>query len=69
MIRYSSRSAAALPDGPAASLKISDGAGRARQPVMVALLRRLGARGVEAALGESPVLGHSLPVGSVSPVV
>jgi hypothetical protein len=36
---------------------------------MVALLRRLGARGVEAALGESPVLGHSLPVGSVSPVV
>ncbi len=58
--------AAALPDGSAAALKISDGAGRARQPVMVALLRRLGAR-VE--LGDPPVLGHGVPVGSVSAVV
>jgi L-asparaginase II len=57
--------AAALPDGSAATLKVSDGVERARQPVMVALLRRLGAR-VE--LGDPPVLGHGVPVGSVSAV-
>jgi len=58
--------AAALPDGRAVALKIADGSDRARQVVMVALLRRLGVQepGL-AALAERPVLGHGKPVGAV----
>jgi len=58
--------AAALPDGSAVALKIDDGAGRARTPVLVAALRALG---VEAAvldeLATTPVLGGGRPVGEV----
>ena len=58
--------AAALPDGSAVALKIEDGAGRARMPVLVAALRALG---VDAAalddLAEVPVLGGGLRVGEV----
>jgi L-asparaginase II len=62
--------AAALPDGRAAALKVADGAGRARQPVMVGLLRALGLDGHDGLdeLAEPPVLGHGEPVGSVSAV-
>ena len=58
--------AAALPDGRAVALKIDDGSGRARAPVMVAALERLGVR-VEALaqLAAPPVLGHGEPVGSI----
>jgi L-asparaginase II len=56
--------AAALPDGRAVALKIEDGAQRARPPVMVAALRRLGVD--EPALAElatAPLLGGGRPVG------
>jgi L-asparaginase II len=58
--------AAALPDGRAVALKIADGSDRARQVVMVAVLRALGVQepGL-AALAERPVLGHGKPVGAV----
>jgi L-asparaginase II len=58
--------AAALPDGRAVALKVDDGAGRARTPVMVAALRRLGID-VPAfdALATTPVLGHGERVGEV----
>ncbi|MEU6524709.1 asparaginase [Streptomyces sp. NPDC046924] len=57
---------AALPDGRAVAVKISDGAGRARGPVTAAALARAG---VEPALltgfaGE-PLLGGGRPVGDV----
>src|SRR4051812_715757 len=55
--------AAALPDGRAAALKITDGAGRARPPVLAWALEQLG---VDAAatehLREVRVLGHGEPV-------
>jgi L-asparaginase II len=56
--------AAALPDGRAVALKIEDGAARARLPVMVAALRRLGvdSPGLDA-LAEDPVLGGGRVVG------
>jgi L-asparaginase II len=58
--------AAALPDGRAVTLKVEDGAQRARPPVMVAALRALG---VDAAvldeLAEAPLLGGGEPVGAV----
>lgn len=58
--------AAALPDGSAVALKIDDGAARARVPVLVAALRRLGATGdVLDALATLPVLGGGRPVGEV----
>ena len=65
--------AAALPDGRAVALKIADGSDRARQVVMVELLRRLGVldlgvpESTLAALAERPVLGHGRPVGAVVP--
>ncbi|MEV1069215.1 asparaginase [Streptomyces sp. NPDC050263] len=60
---------AALPDGRAVAVKISDGADRARVPVTAAALARAG---VDPALltefaGE-PLLGGGRPVGSVRPV-
>jgi L-asparaginase II len=58
--------AAALPDGTAVAVKIADGASRARAPVLVAALRRLGVDApVLAELAETPVLGHGEPVGAV----
>jgi L-asparaginase II len=58
--------AAGFDDGRAVALKIEDGAARARMPVMVAALRRLG---VEASaldeLATVPVLGHGERVGEV----
>ncbi|MFN0281412.1 MAG: asparaginase [Kineosporiaceae bacterium] len=71
--------AAALPDGRAAAVKVADGGDRARVPVLVALLRRLGVDvpgsdvpGVDPdaldALADVPVLGHGEKVGSVEVV-
>jgi L-asparaginase II len=57
--------AAALPDGRAAALKVADGGARARQPVMVGLLRELGVE-VPERLADQPVLGHGQPVGAVT---
>jgi L-asparaginase II len=53
-------------DGRAVAVKVDDGAARARVPVVVAALRRIG---VESAafneLATTPVLGHGEPVGEV----
>jgi L-asparaginase II len=58
--------AVALPDGAAVAVKIEDGAARARTPVLVAALRRLGADApVLDGIAETPVLGHGAPVGAV----
>ena len=61
--------AVGLPDGRGFAVKIADGTQRARQVVMVALLR---AAGIEAEglqdIGTVPVLGHGQPVGGVLPV-
>jgi len=57
---------AALPSGAAVALKIDDGAARARVPVLVRELRRLGAIGaVLDDLSEVLVLGGGHPVGAV----
>lgn len=58
--------AAALPDGRAIALKIADGGDRARPPVMVAALQRLGidTAGV-ASLVEERIIGHGRQVGTV----
>ncbi len=60
---------AALPDGRAVAVKISDGANRARIPVVAAALARAGID--PAALAEfagEPLLGGGKPVGSVRSV-
>lgn len=58
--------AAALPDGRAIALKIADGANRARPPVMVAALARLGVDVSELApLVEEKIMGHGRQVGVV----
>jgi L-asparaginase II len=58
--------AVALADGSAVALKVEDGAGRARTPILVAALRRLG---VDAAvlddLATTPVMGGGRVVGDV----
>lgn len=62
--------AAAMPDGRAVALKIADGASRARPPVMVEALARLGVD--VSSLGElarPAVLGHGRPVGEVRAVL
>jgi len=58
--------AVAVPGVGAVAVKIDDGAMRARMPVTVSALRRLGVAG-EALEGyaEVPVLGGGLPVGSI----
>jgi L-asparaginase II len=58
--------AAALPDGRAVAVKIEDGAGRGRAPVIVAALERLGVD-IEpvAGLRTAAVLGHGEPVGQL----
>lgn len=62
--------AAALPDGRAIALKIDDGGQRARSPVMVAALRRLGVD-VSAldAFATTPLLGGGQRVGEVRAVL
>jgi L-asparaginase II len=58
--------AAATADGAAVAVKVADGTGRARTPLLVGGLRRAG---VHAAildeLAEAPVLGGGHPVGSI----
>ena len=57
--------AVGLPDGRAIALKVSDGANRARPPVMRAALERLGVglEKVDPATWDSPVWGHGRRVG------
>lgn len=58
--------AVALPGVGAIALKIDDGAGRVRMPVLVSALRRLGVGApVLDELAESAVLGGGVPVGAV----
>jgi L-asparaginase II len=57
----------ALPDGSAAALKIEDGAARARTPVAVAILARLGAQ-PPVELATTMVTGGGYPVGVIRPV-
>jgi L-asparaginase II len=58
--------AAALPGVGAVAVKIDDGATRARMPVLVSGLRRLGVRAPALAdLAELPLLGGGVPVGAV----
>jgi L-asparaginase II len=61
--------AAAFPDGRAVALKIADGGDRARPPVMVAALRRLGVdvAGVAPRV-EERIMGHGRQVGTVRAV-
>ncbi|WP_320069497.1 asparaginase [Micromonospora sp. RTGN7] len=61
--------AAALPGVGAVAVKIDDGATRARMPVLVSALRRLGARGpVLDEYAAPPLLGGGVPVGAVRPL-
>ncbi|MFF3864453.1 asparaginase [Micromonospora sp. NPDC001898] len=61
--------AAALPGVGAVAVKIDDGAARARMPVLVSALRRLGVRApVLDEYAELPLLGGGLPVGAVRPL-
>jgi len=58
--------AAALPDGRAIALKIADGGDRARPPVMVAAMQRLGIDTTAVAgLVEERIMGHGRQVGVV----
>lgn len=58
--------AAALPSGAAVAVKVADGAQRARLPMLVGALRRLGVQApVLDELAEVPVLGGGRQVGSV----
>lgn len=58
--------AAALPSGAAAAVKVTDGAQRARPPLLVGALRRLGLQApVLDELAEIPVLGGGRQVGAV----
>jgi L-asparaginase II len=58
----------ALADGRAAAVKCDDGGSRARTPVTVAILRRLGVA-VPGELAAAPVLGAGLPVGEIRPAI
>jgi L-asparaginase II len=61
--------AAAVPGVGAVALKLADGAARARMPVLVSGLRRLGATAdVLDTLAEVPLLGGGQPVGVVRAV-
>ena len=57
--------AVGLPDGRAVALKVSDGANRARPPVMREALTRLGVglENVDPATWDSPIWGHGRRVG------
>jgi L-asparaginase II len=61
---------AATADGRAVALKVADGAGRPRAPVMVAALRLLGVDDTALqVLATTPVLGHGIPVGEVRAIL
>jgi L-asparaginase II len=60
--------AAAVPGGPAAAVKISDGAHRASGVVLAAALREAGVDVDPAQLGE-PIRGHGKPVGTCRPLI
>jgi L-asparaginase II len=60
--------AAALPDGTAVAVKISDGGGRASGVVAAAALSAAGVEVDAITLGD-PVLGHGEPVGRVRPLL
>lgn len=58
--------AAATADGAAVAVKVADGTGRARTPMLVAALRRAGLHAaVLDELAAPPVLGGGHPVGSI----
>jgi L-asparaginase II len=58
--------AVVLADGSAVALKVEDGAARARTPILVAALRRLGVDApVLSELATTPVLGGGRVVGEV----
>ncbi|RLP96800.1 asparaginase [Micromonospora sp. CV4] len=61
--------AVGLPGVGAVALKIDDGADRARMPVLVSALRRLGVDApVLAEYAEGPLFGGGVPVGAVRPL-
>jgi L-asparaginase II len=61
--------AAATADGVGVVVKIDDGSGRARTPVLVHALRQIGAAAVDTkAVTDAAVLGHGVPVGAVRAV-
>ncbi|WP_406078142.1 asparaginase [Micromonospora sp. NBC_00858] len=61
--------AVGLPGVGAVALKIDDGADRARMPVLVSALRRLGVDApVLAEYAEVPLFGGGVPVGAVRPL-
>ena len=61
--------AVALPGVGAVALKIDDGADRARMPVLVSALRRLGVEApVLTEYAEVPLFGGGVPVGAVRPL-
>ncbi|MFF0252910.1 asparaginase [Micromonospora zamorensis] len=61
--------AVALPGVGAVALKIDDGADRARMPVLVSALRRLGVDApVLTEYAEVPLFGGGVPVGAVRPL-
>ncbi|WCN81083.1 asparaginase [Micromonospora sp. LH3U1] len=61
--------AVALPGIGAVALKIDDGADRARMPVLVSALRRLGVDApVLTEYAEVPLFGGAVPVGAVRPL-
>jgi L-asparaginase II len=58
--------AAATADGAAVAVKVADGTGRARTPLLVGALRRAGVHAaVLDELAEAPILGGGHPVGSI----
>jgi L-asparaginase II len=58
--------AAATADGAAFAVKVADGTGRARTPLLVGALRRAGVHAaVLDELAEAPILGGGHPVGSI----
>lgn len=59
---------AAVPDGPAAAVKIADGNGRAAGVVLAAALASVGVDVDPTVVGD-PILGHGEPVGAVRPVL
>ena len=62
--------AAALPDGRAVAVKVADGGDRARSPLMLAALARIGIDVAAAApLMEERIMGHGKQVGTVRAVV
>lgn len=62
--------AVALPDGRAIAMKIADGANRARPPVMIAAMERLGIDVTHVApLVVEHVRGHGRPVGDVRAIL